>query len=260
MFNNALSDFKEGLRNKEFWLFAAWMDTKQRYRRSVLGPFWISLSLAIFVLSIGILWSKLFNIEIESYLPYFCCGLLVWNFIAGIINESCALFTRSQGILKQIKLPLSVYAFNLVTRHFIIFLHNFIVFIAVAIWFKINFLTEIIYILPALVIYSFTAFWVSILVGIFCTRFRDIEQIIPAITQIIFFMTPIIWKMEFLGKKAYFLGANPFYHFVEILRAPLLGYNATLLNYGYVLAFTLIGFCATLALFNKYGHRIIYWL
>jgi ABC-type polysaccharide/polyol phosphate export permease len=257
---DAIIDFKFSLRHKEFWLYSAWMDTKQKYRRSVLGPFWISLSLAIFVLSIGILWSQLFKIDISTYLPYFCAGLLLWTFISGVINESCNVFIKSQNIIKQVKLPLSIYVLNLVMRHFIILAHNFIVFVGVAFWFKINFLTEIIYVLPALIIYAFTAFWVSILVGIFCTRFRDIEQIIPAIIQIVFFITPIIWKIELIGKKAYFLGMNPFYHFIEILRAPLLGYKATLFNYGYVLAFTLIGFIVTLGFFNKYGRRIIYWL
>jgi ABC-type polysaccharide/polyol phosphate export permease len=257
---NAIIDLQSAIENKDFWFYSAWMDTKQKYRRSVLGPFWISISLAIFVLSIGILWSQLFKIDVESYLPYFCAGLLLWTFISGVINESCSVFIRAQNIIKQIKLPLSTYVLNLVMRHFIILLHNFIVFVGIALWFKINFLTEVIYILPALIIYAFTAIWVSILIGIICTRFRDVEQIIPALTQIVFFMTPIIWKIELIGKKAHFLGMNPFYHFVEILRAPLLGYEASWMNYSYSLVFTIIGFLITLIVFSKYCNRITYWL
>lgn len=260
MINEAISDLKLTLQHKEYWVFSSWLEIRQRYRRSIIGPFWISLSLAIFVLSIGTLWSKIFKIDINSFLPYFCVGLLVWTFISGVINESCALFIKSQFVIKQINLPFFSFAFSLVARHFIIFLHNFVVFIAIAIWFKVNFLSEIIFIFPALIIYAFTAIWVSVLIGIFCARYRDIEQIIPSITQIVFFATPIIWKSDFIGKKAYFLGINPFYHFIEILRAPLLGYNATWFNYTFVLLFSILGFLVTLVIFNKYHNRIVYWI
>ena len=260
MYKLAVEDLLESLKKYNIWFLDALIETKQKYRRSVLGPLWISLSLAIFVFTIGFLWSTIFKIEIQSYLPYFCVGFILWSFISSSLIEASGVFAKSQNIIKQINLPLSFFIFSLVAKQLMIFLHNFIVFIIISIIFKISFIKFFPLIIIGLFIYIFTTIWFALLVGIISTRFRDVEQIIPSILQIAFFTTPIIWKAEFSGKKAFIVDYNPVFHFIEILRGPLLGYAPSAYNYLVVGIFTLICSIISFVVFAKYRKKIAYWI
>ena len=116
MLLDVINDIKAGWQKRELWQYASVMEMKQRYRRSILGPFWISLSLAIMMMSIGILWSQLWNIPVQEYLPYFTVGLLLWTLISAVIGESTQVFIKHTGIIKQIRLPLSYYVFSSVWK------------------------------------------------------------------------------------------------------------------------------------------------
>ncbi len=88
------------------WMILGWDDIRQRYRRSVLGPFWITLSMGMFILLLGIIYSRLFHTDLATYMPYLSVGYIVWGFISQITNESCMAFQEGARIIKQIKLPL----------------------------------------------------------------------------------------------------------------------------------------------------------
>lgn len=260
MFKSVISDFLEGWNRRELWLYTSLMDLKQRYKRSVLGPFWISISLALMIGSIGLLWSKLWQIPIKDYLPYFTVGLLIWTFISTLLTEATQLFVKSAGIIKQINLPFSYYVLALVWKNFVMFSHHLIVYFLVVIFFKVSLSWSFFLLLPGLMLYFINAFWITSCLSIICTRFRDIEQIVPSILTILFFMTPIIWKMGWSGKRAIFVYSNPLYHFIEILRAPMLGYTPTISNYLVVLLVTIIGTFLSFIMVGKYRKKVNYWL
>lgn len=260
MFLEIINDIKAGWQQHELWRYASIMEMKQRYRRSILGPFWISLSLAIMILSIGILWSQLWNVPIQDYLPYFTVGLLLWTLISAVLTESTQVFIKATPIIKQINLPFSYYIFSLVWKHFTIFCHHMIVYILVILYFKVSLSWSIFLMIPGLMLYFINALWMSSCLAIVCTRYRDVEQIVPSILTILFFMTPIIWKMGWSGKKALFVYLNPVYHYIEILRAPMLGYMPTIENYLVVCGITAFGMLLSFILIGRFRKQISYWL
>src|SRR5580692_2872750 len=87
------------------WVIMGWDDIRQRYRRSVIGPFWITLSMGVFILLLGVIYSRLFHTDIATYIPYLAAGIPLWGFISQTTNESCVAFHESGRIIKQIKLP-----------------------------------------------------------------------------------------------------------------------------------------------------------
>src|ERR1700682_586658 len=91
-----------GFRAWPVWVIMGWDDIRQRYRRSVLGPFWITLSMGAFILLLGIIYSRLFHMELENYMPYLSVGYIVWGFMSAAINDSCIAFTDTARIIKQI--------------------------------------------------------------------------------------------------------------------------------------------------------------
>ena len=99
------SDLYCGVRAWPLWLTLAWNDIAMRYRRSTLGPLWMTLSTGILVVSLGLLYSRIFQTDIATYLPYLALGFIVWGFLSTTINESCQAFSESERIIKQIKIP-----------------------------------------------------------------------------------------------------------------------------------------------------------
>lgn len=237
----------------------AWQDVLQRYRGSVLGPLWQTLSMAIMISVLGLLYSKLFKMDINNYLPYLCLGILVWSLISQIIIEGCQTFLIAEPIIKQIRMPFSIHAFRVVWRNLIVAAHNFIVYIFVALWFGINPGWGLLTVLPSIALIAISGFWMSILLGMACTRFRDVPQIVSSLTQVIFFVTPIIWDHGLLGADRILAEANPFFAFIEILRAPLLGQPPSLWSWALAVTTTLAGASVTMLLFVRFRPRIPYW-
>ena len=104
------------------------------------------------------------------------------------------------------------------------------------------------------------ALWVGLLLGLVSARFRDVPQIVASVVQIAFFLTPIIWKPELLPERALLLDLNPFFHFVEVVRAPLLGQMPGLTSWLATLGVTLGGWLVTLAMYRRFHWRIPYWV
>src|SRR5690242_11037894 len=74
----AINDLVNGLKKWNIWLMLAYQDVKLRYRRSVLGPFWITISMAITVYSMGFLYGHLFHSKLQTYFPFLVAGMLGW--------------------------------------------------------------------------------------------------------------------------------------------------------------------------------------
>ncbi|MDR2104189.1 MAG: ABC transporter permease, partial [Deferribacteraceae bacterium] len=231
----AIADIKLGVHSRHVWLTFGWIDIKLRYRRSTLGPFWITLSIAVMVLSLGILYAQIFKQEIKDYLPFVGCGLILWFFISGLLNEGCTAFIGAEGQIKQIKQPLSLYVLRLLWRNIIVFMHNFIVIIIILLYFRI-FHWEFFLFFPMFIIICTLFFFIIVILAAICARFRDIPQIVLTLTQVLMFITPVFWQKEFVAKHAWITAINPVFHMLELLRNPLLGKEFPLFSLYFVLA------------------------
>src|SRR3954468_23608580 len=131
-FARARGDLSAGFRRRELWLHLGWQDIKQRYRRSVLGPFWITIATGTTAVAMGGLYSKLFKLPLAEHLPYVTLGLIIWNLINASILEGAEVFVANEGLIKQLPTPLSVHVYRLVWRHMILFAHNIVIYLVIA--------------------------------------------------------------------------------------------------------------------------------
>lgn len=261
---SAWRDFIEGVQQVSIWGTLGWHDIRQRYRRSVIGPFWLSISAAVMVGALGFVYSGLFNQDMSKYLPFIAIGLIVWGFISSLINDASTVFVGSEGMLKQIRLPLTLHVCRMVWRNFIIFIHNAVIIVAVIIWAHTPVTWELILVPVALFIIAFNGLNVGLLLGIFCTRFRDIVQLVANLIQLLFFVTPIMWSPAILSSRdvdrAWVAVYNPAYHFIEIIRAPVLGESISMNSWAAVLAISLVTWLLAMWALTKFRHRVAYWL
>jgi ABC-type polysaccharide/polyol phosphate export permease len=249
-----------GFRIRRVWGIMGWDDIRQRYRRSVLGPFWITLSTGIFILLLGIIYSRLFHMELEHYMPYLTVGYIVWGFMSATVNDGCVAFIDPNRIIKQIKLPYSVYVLRMVWRNFIIFLHTIVIYIPVAIVFKVEPNWAMLLAIPGLILVCVNLIWLTTVVAILSTRYRDIQPIIGTVFQLGMFATPIMWPISSLGDARIVAELNPAYHLIEITRAPLLGEFAALHSWLAAIALAIVGSVLAVALLVRASRRIVFWL
>ena len=238
----------------------SWQDIRQRYRGSVLGPFWLTISMAIMIATLGVLYSTLMKMDIHTYLPFLCLGLLFWTTTSTLITDGCVVFVNSDTIILQSRMPLTVHVMRSLSRNFIIFAHNCLVGLAVIVIFQVH---QSLYSLVSLVgiaLIYLNGFWVTLLFGMLCARFRDVGQIVSSFTQILFFLTPILWHPTALGMRHWIADFNPAYALIEIARAPLLGVPISQNVWVIALTTTVIGWALAFSFFARYRARIPYWL
>jgi lipopolysaccharide transport system permease protein len=219
----AMQDVADGLRLWRLAWTLAWLDVRLRYRGSILGPFWLTISTAVFVGALGFLYAGLFHTDVHDYLPYLALSQVLWGFLATLVGDGCTCFTQSEGVIRAVRMPLFLHAVRMLLRNVLVLLHNVVVIVVVDIIFAVWPGVHALLALPGFAVWAVDALAVGLLLGAICARFRDIGPIVGSVMQIAFFLTPVIWQPQQLGDGAALLPLNPFYSVLEIVRAPLLG-------------------------------------
>ena len=239
------------------------LDIRLRYRGSLLGPFWLTLSTAVMIGALGFLYARLFHMNIHTYLPFLSLSLILWNFISTLTAEGCTCFTMSESMIRAMRMPLSMHAARVVVRNFLVFAHNIVVIVVVfAIMRKVPGPMSPL-IIPAFALWIIDAFAISLLLGVLCARFRDIPPIVASIMQIAFFVSPIIWNPAVLahrGMSTVLVKWNPFFALLEIIRGPLLGSPFSLAAWGVALCYSSIIVAIAVIIFAMSRARIAYWV
>ena len=119
---------------------------------------------------------------------------------------------------------------------------------------------QTLFVIPGVILISINGISLGMLLGTLCARFRDIPPIVATITQMMFLLTPILWRPDQIPGRALFYLLNPFYYLVEIVRAPLEGVTPSLFVWMVVLAMTAAGFTVSLLFFSRFRNHIVYWL
>ncbi|EKT84525.1 O-antigen ABC transporter permease [Rhodococcus opacus M213] len=268
-FRRAFKDLRDGFAQRELWLSLGWQDIKQRYRRSVIGPFWITIATGVQAAAMGILYSALLDIPLDEFLPYVTVGLIVWNLISASILEGSEVFIANEGLIKQLPSALSVHVYRLVWRQLLLFAHNLVIYVvmlfAFGVWRHLTWMS--LAAIPAIALIVVNAAWVSIMFGIFSTRYRDIAPILGSMTLLLFVLTPIMWTTQSLeaqggqaAERVKLAELNPLFHYLDIVRAPMIGQDQQAYHWYIVLTITVVGWAAAILALRKYRARVPYWV
>jgi ABC-type polysaccharide/polyol phosphate export permease len=244
------------------WCTLALMDISLRYRRTVIGPLWITLTLAATIGSVGTVYATLFKQDIAAFLPSFAVGLIVWTLISSTLQEGSNIFVASGHLIKAVPAPLIVHVLQMMARNVIIFLHHMLLLIVLYLVMPWPLHWSMLLAVPGFVILMTSLFGLATVLGLLCARFRDIGSAIVSGLQFVFFLTPIIWTADAVRGTAlqWLTQVNPFATLLDLVRGPLLAQpNAPLqwlLGSSYAAALAIIG----LACYARYRHRVAYWL
>ncbi len=258
----ALRDIADALSKYRLALIFGWQDVAQRYRRSRVGAFWLTLNMAVFIGALGLIFGTLFQSEMREFLPYLCAGVITWGFISACLSEGCTTFTSSDGIILQVRMPLFTHIMRTLWRNIIIFAHNIVIFPVVLLILGRVISPNVLWAIPGFILLCLNMSWMMLILAILCARFRDMTQVVTNILQVLFYATPIMWMVKILPEHVSrtFIELNPFYHFIELVRAPLFGAQPSMLDWTFGFACAITGWIVAVLFFGRYRWRVAYWL
>lgn len=256
----SMQDLAGGFARWRLAMALARLDIRNRYRGSVLGPFWMTASTAVMVAGIGLLYATLFRMSLAEYLPWIAVSLVVWTMISQTVSDACNSFVAAEGVIRQLPLPYTVHVLRFVIRNAIIAAHSLPLIAVVLLAFGAIPGLEALLAIPGLMLIAVNACAAGLFLGMICARFRDIPQIVTNLMQLAFFLSPVLWKPQLLGEAAVWLPLNPFYVLMETVRGPLVEGGAPPVIWLAALVYTALVCLAAFAFFVRFRARIAFWV
>jgi lipopolysaccharide transport system permease protein len=256
------SEIVAALRNYYVAAVFGWQDIAQRYRRSKVGAFWITISVGVMIGTLSFLFGALFRVPLQEFLPFVAIGLILWTFIASVINEGCTAFIEASGMILQVRLPLFTHVIRVIWRNLIILGHNLVIIPIVFAGVQLAPDPAWLLALPGFALLLLNVSWMALVLAILSTRFRDITQAMQNLMQIAFFLTPIMWMPHTISDRLpqTILELNPFFHLLALVREPLLGHIPEPTTWLVGIGLALFGWLFAVMFFGRFGRRIPYWL
>ena len=238
----------------------AFLDIKLRYRGSVLGPFWLTLSSGVMIGMMGVLYSALFHMDMHSYFPFLALSIVLWNFMLYTITDACVCFINADTMIRSVRLPMMLHPIRAVLRNLMILGHNVVVIVVVDLalntWPSWTGLLAI----PAFLLWLVVSLAMAVLLGALCARFRDIPPIVGSLMQIAFFVSGVMWQPSQLKGFEWLLAFDPVFSLLEIVRAPLLGQLPSLTVTISALSYSTVIIGLAALLFARVRGRLAFWV
>jgi lipopolysaccharide transport system permease protein len=258
--DSAWADWWAGTRRIDLWSTLAWYDIVLRYRRSLLGPLWITLSMGLLLLGMGPLYAALFGVPLARFYPHLALGIIFWNFFSGTINEGCQVFITAASYLKQGEVPRSVFVWRSLARQLFFLAHHVVLYLPVALWAGLRPSPQMLLIVPGLLVVIINLHALSISLGLLSARFRDVPNIVASSLQLLMFLTPVFWFPEKLPERSRFILYNPLAQLLDILRLPLLGGSPAPGTVWFLIYFTSLNVAVAALLYAAWRRQVVYWV
>jgi ABC-type polysaccharide/polyol phosphate export permease len=257
-----LKDFQDGWRIRGIWLRAAYLDVRRRYVRTVIGPFWATGHIAVYIVAVGYIFSSVLATERATYIPFLATGFIPWMLIYMMLQEASSSFISASSMRQQIPVPYSMFIYSMVWRNLIVHAHNYSLYLLVSLVYGFTINWTILLLIPSYILVLCNILWIATVVATVSARYRDVQQLVAAFVQVMVFVTPIFFAPEKLSpfQRTYILWPNLLYHLVVVIRAPLLGQVPPLSSYAVLVVTAILGWAFTLWFFGKYRSRIIFWI
>lgn len=256
----AISDFVDALQRFQLWITLGNLEIRQRYRRSVLGPFWITINMGALIFGVGYIYANVFDSLHSSYIPYLATSIITWGLFNAALTEGANAFIAAGPIIKNVTISKIIHVLHTIWRNVIIFLHNIVIMLPIYLiygafpgigvaWVIIGATLLILFLVPT-----------ALLLAVLSARYRDVPPAISGILQIAFFATPIIWEAQSLTRHRWIVEWNPVFHLIECVRAPLLQGTLPLTSLAVTLTLTVVSGFLALAAYGLARRKIVFWL
>ncbi len=256
------TDLGRGLSRWQDWWTLSWYDVRGRYRRTYLGPWWITLQQIVFVAGLSLLFGLLLGQDLKTYVPYVAIGFLCFTWMTGMLQQGAASITASAAMIKTSPGPISIYSLRVVASATIQFLHDLVVIILVIVIFQVQLSVSLVLFPVAFAVIVVNGLAMCLWLGPLVARYRDVGQVIDSLVRILFFFTPIFWTAADLDatQRIALAGWNPLAYLLNLVRAPLIGEWPSLATLIGCAVITLVNVAIAIRYFSRKRTQLVYWL
>ena len=250
-------------------------NVKLKYRNSWLGIFWSFLQPLLNMVVLSVVFGGIFGKKsdyIVCYPVFLFTGRLLFSFFTTSTKQAMTSFRRNQAIIKKVYVPKYMYPLSSIFSNFVTFAISLLCLIAVWIFFRVTgisggsglYMTWHVFecIVPMALLLVFST-GVGLVLSVICVYFRDVEYIWDVVTQLLFYMVPILYPLQNIKTPwiQIVIKINPLYSMIELFRQSVL--------YGQWLSWKLLAYAAVISFatlligiwfFNKKSDDIIFHL
>ena len=261
-FVTTAKDFYDGWQKFNLWYTLGKLELKRRYRRTKLGPFWAAAHNALYIMCVGFIFTTLLDADRAKYIPYLTSGIIAWMFVYNTMQEASGAFISASSLRQQLPFPYSMFIFQTLWRNLLFHIHNYVLYLGVILLYPVKVDWHLLLLIPGYILVIGNLCWLATLVATASARYRDIAQLVPAVIQIMIFVTPIFYEASRLNEfqRTWMLPPNLLYHMASVIRAPLLGEAADLSSYLTLIGSFVVGTLGTAWYFGRRRNKIIYWI
>jgi len=234
-----------------------------KHKRTRLGSLWIIITPAVFIFFIGFLYSGIAGLNLNVFIPHMTIGYVGWTLLGGFVQSSSTVVVRHQGFVSQAGASMENIATMEMTSIFLQFFHQAILVFIILMHFKVEQDWYSFVSILGVFLAAINGRSAIIVLGTICVRYRDMQEAVGSIVRIAFLATPIIWMAGEDGRGGLigpYTLLNPFYHFLEIIRAPLLGNRVADISWYIVLTITGVGLLLSFYFSRRFRRQIPLWL
>jgi len=260
MIAKAFHDLKRAFALRHVWLYQSWHETQARYKRTLLGPFWVAASMVATAGSLALVFGAIMGQDLHVVFPYILTGIMGLYLGTFPLSEGPEIFTGASGIIKNTNYPFTYYVCERISKSLISFGHNVIVFYVVVLLIGAASVPHWTILIGLPIVVATMFFWSGVIATL-SSRFRDLRIFLPYTSQFLFSMTPIFWRVDQIGQKRAFLAhINPVYGLVEMIRSPLLGHAPPTVCWGLAIGTLITGMIVWALTFVPFRRRIPFWV
>lgn len=252
------TEIREILHFRHLIMAFAIIDLKLRYRHSLLGVGWSFLEPLLILSILNIVFSTILKNNIEHFPIFLILSLTMFNMFTRGSSMSIESILGRSPIIKSAYLRREIFPIASNITALIMMCVEFLIVIAFIIFFRFI-PTTTAFIIPyfLLLLFVFTL-GISLPFSILNVRFRDVRIIWTVITQALFFLTPIFYKIDFLPSPiSDLIRLNPLALLIEMSHNALL-YDKlpTITDLVYTTTVSFLTLIVGWAIFRKLNHTI----
>lgn len=261
--NSLWQDVRESFRNPEFWAMSSWLDILARSRKSRSGILWLVAPSVVYVFGLGAFFASLFNRSLAEFAAHVALGAMIFRTLMSTVIGSATVFSSSQAFIMDGHTRLSDYLLQSLAKAFF----DFCMWIPVAVialaMFGAIVPSGFVWALPTLVLIYINALWMGVVFSLVGTRYPDFGQFLTTVSIFLFLLTPIIWYADLVpadSLRGKLMRFNPFFHFVEAFRSPILGTQIETFTYWYLAVITLAGLVVATFAYRRFARYVPLWI
>jgi homopolymeric O-antigen transport system permease protein len=221
----------------------AWLDTVCQYRRSRIGPLWETINVLVMLIGLTVVASSILGTSMIDIVGYIGVGIIIWTAISSLVIEGSGVFIRNAGYVTNSTLGVDLYIGRTIFKIMIISGHHIILYFVGLLFGLIAFSWICLLAIPGVVLLFANGFWIVMVLGLICARYRDVEVIVRNLMQLAFFVTPVFWDYHHIASDRQFIVEyNVLFYLIEIIRDPLLGRVPPAAHYLTIIAVTVFGY------------------